>query len=499
MENNTATSVKEIKTYLFDHYAIDPSSDKLEDILSLCTGLTDVECAEVVKVLELFKNDHGMNKTALERSIKAKRSLGAGDYFEGKTLKGIRVVSALQEQTNYLTTTEDDALRVYSGGVFREDRTRQTQRAIHGLLGDNVSSTHVTNVVSLLKDATTAETPRHRDWVNLANGRLCLSSWELLEHSPAYPSVVQLPVKYLPEAVCPTFDNWLANVLPASDDQFLLLQLLGYSMLQDVRFGKIAVLYGPTHTGKSTCLEVVKAFLGVENVSALTLHALDNEERRFTRAGLVGKLANVSADLSSRYLSGDSQIKQIAAGDAMQVEYKGVQSFSYTPFATLWASSNELPVSHDRSDAWYERLVILPFLKQHTGTAADRTLVSQLTHPSELSGILNRVLDALQVLLVDNIFKETDATREMLQVYKEKNDHVARYLSEQYELAEGNYMLEDDLYDGYKDWCLEGEGIKPLAKTKFREGVQAWGAVRKRKRTSGTDTRYFVFDGMRSL
>ena len=51
----------------------------------------------------------------------------------------------------------------------------------------------------------------------------------------------------------------------------------------------------------------------------------------------------------------------------MQVEFKGQKSFIYKPFATLWASCNQLPVSHDRTDAWYERLILLGFFEQHTG------------------------------------------------------------------------------------------------------------------------------------
>ena len=241
----------------------------------------------------------------------------------------------------------------------------------------------MSNVLSLLSDMSTSTVPEHLGWVNLQNGRWCLDSWNLLEHSPIYKSIVQLPVAYEPKAQCPEFSAWLSDVLPAADDQFLLLQLFGYSMLQDVRFGKIVVLFGPTHTGKSTCLDVLKAFLGKDNVSALSLHALDNEQLRFSRSGLVGKLANVSADLSSKYLSGDSQVKQIAVGDPMQVEFKGVQSFTYSPFAALWSSSNQLPVSHDRTNAWYGRLVILPFKNQHIGKAADRKLLEKLTQPRE--------------------------------------------------------------------------------------------------------------------
>ncbi len=229
-------------------------------------------------------------------------------------------------------------------------------------------------------------------------------------------------------------------------------------------------------------------------MSALSLHALNDENLRFTRSGLVGKLANVSADLSSKYLSGDSQVKQIAVGDPMQVEYKGVQGFTVSPFATLWASANQLPVSHDRTDAWYERLVILPFTRQHKGSSADRNLLGKMTTPVEMSGLLNKVLIALKVLLNENAFREAQSTREMTEEYRLENDHVSRFLSETYEKRDGKRVPEDQTYKFYTDWCGD-EGIKnPLSKTKFRDGVKAWGG--KRKRAGSDGNRHFVFEGI---
>ena len=414
-----------------DKYWRTKDPDLFDLILECASPLPTSRRFLVIKELMRSAESHGMTKSQLTKAMDSHLPTTDGTgFFENATLRPIRVVEAMRQDTEYLTTAEDDSLRVYRDGVFCPDLTRETSRLIVSMLGDKASHAHVASVTELLKDMTTCETPRHTDWINLANGRWCLHSWQLLPHDSAFASVLQLPVTYNPESTCPHFDKWLSDVLPAEDDQMLLLQLMGYSMLQDVRFGKIAVLFGPTHTGKSTCLEVLQAFLGAKNVSALSLHALDNEERRFTRSGLVGRLANISADLSSKYLSGDSQIKQIASGDSMEVEYKNVQSFSYSPFCTLWASSNELPLSHDRTDAWYERLVILPFINQHTGEKADRQLIGKLTAPAELSGILNRVLGALQLLLQDNVFLETESTRQMLAQYRLDNDHVSRYLTE---------------------------------------------------------------------
>ena len=467
-------------------------ADRVEDILGATAPLSSVYQGEVFGDLLRHKDRHGMNKTDMKKFVNAYNQTDDG-FFDGRSFSPMRVVEHLSQDKHFLTTNFDEQLRIYESGVFLRDMTRKTAKIIIDLLGSSASPARVESVLGLLSDLTMCEVPRSKDWVNLANGRWCLESWANLEHSPAYESVVQLPVAYDDKARCPDFDEWLEDVLPSNDDRHLLLQLMGYSMLQDVRFGKIAMLYGPTHTGKSTCLDFLSDFLGRGNVSALSLHSLDNEDNRFARAGLVGKLANVSADLSGKYLAGDSQIKQIASGDPMQVEFKGLQSFAYSPFATLWSSSNQLPVSHDRTDAWYERLVILPFMNQHRGEKANRRLLERLTEPTEMAGILNRVLDALQTLLTDNIFLETSSTRTMLEQYRRENDHVSRFMSELYILREGGWIREDDVWETYTNWC-DDEGIKPLSKSKLRVGVSNWGTPRIRKKLD--NQRLYVFSGL---
>lgn len=489
----------EIMKVINNGYRESPTTQKLNDIIICAAPLEAVEKASVIKALMDFKAVHGMSKAEIKKEMSRHiPKTEVSKFFDDMLrLKPVRVVEELMETRNYLYTVEDEVLRIYQNGVFNPDEVRTTEREIIKLLSDEVNSHSVSNVMSMLAYQTAAKTPRHTEWINLANGRLDIDSWELLPHDPSDPSVIQLPVAYNANAQCPVFCHWLNDVLPREDDQFLLLQLIGYSMLQDVRFGKIVVLYGPTHTGKSTCLDLLTRFLGKSNVSALSLHALDDESLRFTRSGLVGKLANVSADLSSKYLSGDSQVKQIAVGDPMQVEFKGVQSFTINPFATLWASANQLPVSHDRTDAWYERLVLLPFTRQHKGQSADRHLLSKMTTPTEMSGILNKVLVALKVLLSENAFRESQSTKEMTEAYRLENDHVSRFLSETCEKREGFRLKENEIYKTYTEWC-DDEGIKQgLSKTKFRDGVKAWGGKHKRANDSGE--RYFIFEGLTFL
>ena len=216
-------------------YHRQPSGELLQDILGATAELNSVYQSEVFGHLEKYKSLHNMTRTEMKAFVKEYNQTDDG-FFDGRTFCPMRVVEHLRRDNDYLTTNFDERLRTYHGGVFVSDMTKETEKVIIDLLGEGASPGRVESVLGLLSALTMCEVPQPTDWVNLANCRWCLSSWANLEHSPVHKSVVQLPVAYDDKARCPVFDKWIKDVLPSKDDQFLLLQLMGYSMLQDVRF-----------------------------------------------------------------------------------------------------------------------------------------------------------------------------------------------------------------------------------------------------------------------
>ncbi len=79
-------------------------------------------------------------------------------------------------------------------------------------------------------------------------------------------------------------------------------------------------------------------------------------------------------------------LKAIIGGDRMTVERKHQDPFSFTPFARLVFSCNEIPRSYDRTYAFYRRWIIIPFNKIFSGSEMDKSLKSKLI--KEIDGIL---------------------------------------------------------------------------------------------------------------
>ena len=446
-------------------------------------------------------------------------------YFYRTRFIPVALMDALDKDFNFLALPTEKHLRVYKNGVYTLDNGGRLKREIHERLGSRLQARHVTETLELLRQrhmlpfAENGEMPcLHPDVVNLQNGLYNVRNGELSPHSPTFKSIVQLPVTYDKDAKCPAIDAFLADVFCDHDNGIrdmadipLAHEIIGYSMLMQLPFAKLFVLLGPTHTGKSTFLDVLTAFLGVENTSAVSLQALDDDTQRFARAGLYGKLANIAADLSKRSLAGDSKVKMIAAGDRFDVERKGVDSFSMRPHATLICAANEMPKSRDRSDAWLERITILPFVNQHKGEDAKRNYIRELTTPAELSGLFNHAIVAVAGVLQRGKFTEGANVVEAREAYGLMNDQVLRFLTETY-VRQDDTALKDSpperlpesgVYDLYKDWCGDEGILKPTTKVNLRDAVVKWtGAKRVRMRGEGERSnadRPFMFQRLISV
>ena len=171
--------------------------------------------------------------------------------------------------------------------------------------------------------------------------------------------------------------------------------------------------------------ERLKRFLGSPNTVALSLHRIEND--RFSVAQLYGRLANIGWNLPSQHLETTSTFKAITGGDPLTGEYKFKDSFSFTPFCHLAFSANQPPRARDASEAFFDRWRVHPFNQRFRGTDAEvpqQQLLERLSTPEELSGVLNKALDALDRIRQRG-YAVTASMREALEDLRETTDPFA--------------------------------------------------------------------------
>ncbi|MGD0577773.1 MAG: phage/plasmid primase, P4 family, partial [Bryobacteraceae bacterium] len=319
--------------------------------------------------------------------------------------------------------------------------------------------------------------------VNVLNGLLDVSTRVLSPHSPDFLSPVQLPVKFDPSARCPMWDKFIGEVFPG-DSEAIAWEIPAWLATPDTSIQKAVLLTGDGANGKSTYLRAVLAFIGRQNVTAISLHRLEND--RFSVARLVGRLANICPDLPSEDLSSTSIFKAITGGDALLAERKFEESFEFVPFARLIFSANHSPKSQDASSAFFRRWVVIPFERTFhagdPGTLPRDQLDAMLADPTELSGVLNKALEALASVRCHGL-SESESTRRAMEEFRQTTDPVAVWLDRNTVLEPDALMPADRLWQDYNLDCV-AKGRPTVSKTALGRAVaQLRPTVEKRQRT----------------
>ena len=303
------------------------------------------------------------------------------------------------------------------------------------------------------------------DVLNVGNGLLRIADRMLLPHTPDHLSSVQLPVRFDPAATCPAIEAFVDQTFPA-DAHNLAWEVCGWLMRPDASIQKSVLLDGGGANGKSTWLNMVIQFLGKPNTSAVSLHKLEAD--RFAVARLVGKLANICADLPSEHLKSTSVFKALTGNDSVSAEYKFCGSFDYEPFARLVFSANHPPQSQDGSHAFFRRWLVIPFARtfEPDEQIPRDVLDAKLTAPGELSGLLNKALDALPRLKEQRGFSEPESVREAWSDFHATTDPLAVWL-DQFTIDDPNAgVRKADLLAAYNADC-ERKGRPRIGKTPF--------------------------------
>lgn len=315
--------------------------------------------------------------------------------------------------------------------------------------------------------------------VAVENGVLNVEKGEFHDHSPEYRLRSKLPVEYDPDAECPRIDAFLSRVTDGDDvAKQTLYEWIGYNLVDDYPIHAFLLLHGDGGNGKGVFLNLLTEFLGGDqNVSNVGLSKITSDDR-FALAQLDGKLANVDRDIPGRSISTEqlTALKKLAAGEQKQVEHKNQDPFTLQNSAKLAFAANEPPRFYEASDSVARRLLDIEFPRSFAGTAdeiSEEQLEAELFADEELSGLLNRALDAVQTALDRDAFAlqtETDMT-ERFGDYMADADPIVASTAECIEERPGHAITKDAFYDIHVQHAREN-GREPAGKAVFFRQVK---------------------------
>ena len=94
-------------------------------------------------------------------------------------------------------------------------------------------------------------------------------------------------------------------------------------------------------------------------------------------------------------------------------------------------SANSPPRSQDSSEGFFDRWLVVPFDRRFRGEGGEipaKTLDKMLSAPAELSGLLNKALDALRRLNETEKFTESESTQAAFDEFHSTTDPLSVWL-----------------------------------------------------------------------
>jgi len=308
---------------------------------------------------------------------------------------------------------------------------------------------------------------------NVKNGLLNIYTRELIPHTPDFVSMVQCPVDYNPSATCPTFleclDAWMEGD-ESEKKKLMLQQFSGYLLSSSMIYAKALFLVGDGGNGKSTFADTISMVMGDEATSRIDLEDLYST---FGLKGLIGKRLNVIEEVSGNYYQ-SHKLKKLISGEELTINMKYKDQFKFKPQAKFIFAVNTMPRVDDSSTATERRIMVVNFNNNFRDNPNTSLRFSYGVLATELSGILNWMLDGAKSLREEKKFTVTKEQQNSLIEYREENSSVEGFIGECLEFVEGEITPARKLYEEYKQYCIK-DGRKFKGNIAFSKEMRAYG------------------------
>ncbi len=292
--------------------------------------------------------------------------------------------------------------------------------------------------------------PPEGDYLPVKNGILDLNTLSLEPHGKEHRFRCILPVEYDPEALCPTWEQFLLEAAPGESE--FLQEFAGYCLSSGNPWQRMVWVYGPSGTGKSTFLQAISDLFGPACVAVKSEQISD-----YSIASLAPAMVAVCSELSTRLLR-TASLKSLVSGDTIVGRHPYGRPFSISFRGKfIWASNNLPPV--DEAEGLWRRIVVVPF--NQIPVRID-PLISQKIR-AELPGILNWMLRGrirVEGYMAAGDWPLPQAVIDTVAEYKESADTFASFARDELILDEESVVTARDLYRRYNFWSGD-RGYRP--------------------------------------
>lgn len=373
------------------------------------------------------------------------------------------------------------------------------------LLGEQQQKNNYTNeIVSYIRDLSynpNFNGELDKNLIPFKNVLYNIDDDSFIDYSPEYFTTNKLPIEMDSlYTQCDIIDSFFEDIA-TKEYKEILYDLTAYCLYRSQPYQKLFFLFGGGANGKSTYLEMLRLFLGNNNVSSISPHDICGGNR-FALGGIWNRYANISSDISYEILKEVNKIKEITGGDTISIERKYMESFPTKLYAKQIFSTNQLPIVNDKTNAWFRRIYLIEFPMRFN--KPDREILDKLTTKTQLNGLAWQCIKRLKRMKENGwIFNFDINIDKVEEMYENLSNPLSKFIKENCEVDDGNenaFIWKFELRERFEQWLKDNKmrvwsdtEIGLEMKKKFEDGRRWY------KSFGQIDKLYRVWQGLRWL
>lgn len=286
----------------------------------------------------------------------------------------------------------------------------------------------------------------------------------------------------------PVIDRLLSEWCP--ENWLTLKQLMAYCCLPDYPLHRIFVLHGSGLNGKGSFLRMLTTFLGQENCASTELDLLLRNQ--FQVSKLHRKLLCQMGETNFSEVKNTSLLKRLSGQDLIGFEFKNKKPFDDYNNAKIVIATNSLPITHDRTDGFYRRFIIIDFPIRFT----EKKDVLAEVPEKEYNCLAAWCIKELKRLLTERSFHNEGTIEERKERYEARSDTLEQFIG-CFAIKDANGVISaNEFYNKYILFLTE-HGHRKLTYGETRAGMKKKGYEYTKKRLDGFENPVSVILGLR--
>ncbi len=324
--------------------------------------------------------------------------------------------------------------------------------------------------------------------VNCPNGTLELQTLHLRPHRREDFLTKVTAAPYQAGARHPTWEAFLARGLPDEGSRAYVQRAAGYFLTGSTIEEKLFLIHGPTAGGKSTLLGALRRTLGdyatTADFSTFTERRVDGGPRE-DLARLHGARLVVSAEVTDGTPLAQGLLKTWTGGDLVVARRLYQESFEFVPQCKLVIAANERPRARHDDEAFWRRVVEIPFGASIPAAERDPDVKAFLTDPTQAgTPILAWMAEGAAEWFAHRLGSAPEIDTATAS-YRAEEDPLAGFFEDVCVLDPAGELSARMLRQAYEEWCRD-QGIRfPLSARKLAARIEARGC-RSRRAAGGT-------------